>query len=239
MNRNMIIKAAALAVLGAAFTAPAFAQTSGTFNSTLSVTGVLTPGACSVNFTVAGGAVAYGNLAGMDLKPTEYHALTPRDQSLQVICGANTPAFVSVIDNKSTSAIKDSAMKTALGDPSLTDAQLFGLGTHNGVNVGAYTVRMEPASVVTAYGGASTVQPAVLASTDKATWTAFTPNVAMAAGGANYYSAGPTGANPTPVAARTFTFPLKVLAALNNTTNMPLDENINLDGSATFTVSYN
>ncbi len=238
MTRNMIIKAAALAVLGAAFTAPAFAQTSGTFNSTLTVTGVLTPGACNVSFT-GGGAVAYGNLAGMDLKATAYHALTSRDQSLQVVCGANTPAYVSVIDNRNVSAIKDKDMKTALGDANMDDTQVFGLGTHNGTNVGAYVVRLGPATVVTAYGGTAVVQPAVLSSADRKTWTASTAPVAMAAGGAHYYSAGPTGADPTPVPARTFTFPLSVLAALNNTTNMPLDENINLDGSATFTVSYN
>ncbi|MEW1781713.1 DUF1120 domain-containing protein [Arthrobacter sp. NPDC080086] len=238
MTRNMITKVAALAVLGAAFTAPAFAQTSGTFNSTLTVTGVLTPGACNVSFT-GGGAVAYGNLAGMDLKATEYLALTSRDQSLQVVCGANTPAYVSVIDNRSTSAIKDTAMKTALGSASMDDTQVFGLGTHSGTNIGAYVVRLGPASVVTTYGGSASVQPAVLSSTDKATWTASATPVAMAAGGTNFYSAGPTGASPTPVSARTFTFPLSVLAALNNTTNMPLDENIALDGSATFTVSYN
>ena len=237
MTRNMITKVAALAVLGAAFTAPAFAQTSGTFNSTLTVTGVLTPGACNVSFT-GGGAVAYGNLAGMDLKPSEYLALTARDQSLQVVCGANTPAYVSVIDNKSTSAIKDTAMKTALGNGSMEDSQVFGLGTHNGTSIGAYTVRLGPASVVTAYGGGSVVQDAVLSSTDRMTWAATSGLVYMASGGGHFYSAGPTGTSPMPVAGRTFTFPLKVQAALNNTTNMPLDDNIALDGSATFSVRY-
>ncbi|WP_296224486.1 DUF1120 domain-containing protein [Ralstonia sp. UBA689] len=238
MNQYMIAKAAAVVVLGAALAAPvAAANSSGTLNATLNVTGTLSPGACNVSF-VGGSDIDYSNITSNSLSATNYTALAEHSKDLQVACGANTNAYVSVQDNRSTSAIRAAAMKTALGNASLADTQVFGLGTSGTASVGAYTISMGPASVVTAFGGTATTQPAVLSSADKTTWTASTTPVALTSGGAQYYSAGPSGTNPTPVAARTWTFPLSVVAALNNTTDLPVKEDVPLDGSATFTVSY-
>jgi hypothetical protein len=238
MNQYMIAKAAVLVALGAALAAPAAAaEGGGTFSATLNVTGTLSPGACNVSF-VGGGDVDYSNITSDSLSATNYTALTKHSKNLQVACGANTNAYVSVQDNRSTSAIRLAAMKTALGNASLNDEQIFGLGVSGTASIGAYTISMGPASVVTAFGGTATTQPAVLSSADKATWSASTTPVALTSGGALYYSAGPSGADATPVAARTWTFPLSVVAALNNTTDLPVKEDVLLDGSATFTVSY-
>lgn len=237
MNQYMIAKAAVLVVLSAAFAAPAAAESSGAFSATLNVTGTLSPGACNVSF-VGGSDIDYSNIVSDSLSATNYTALTKHSKDLQVACGANTNAYVSVQDNRSTSAVRVPAMKTALGNASLADAQVFGLGVSGTANIGAYTISMGPASVVTAFGGSATTQPAVLSSADKTTWTASTTPVALTSGGAQYYSAGPSGAGATPVAARTWTFPLSVVAALNNTTDLPVKEEVPLDGSATFTVSY-
>jgi hypothetical protein len=57
-------------------------------------------------------------------------------------------------------------------------------------------------------------------------------------GGGHYYTAGSADASPTPVAARTFKFPLTVTAALNNTTDLEIGADVPLNGSASFTVSY-
>lgn len=240
MNKTMIIKAAALAVLGAAFAAPAAAQSAGSFNATLNVTGTLAPGACNVNFT-GGADVDYGQISNASLSATDYTAQAEHSKTLQVMCGANTPAYVSVQDNRSASAITDAGMKTALGDASLADAQVFGLGTNlenTSQNVGAYTIKMGPAQVVTTFGGGAVPQAAVLSSADKAAWAASTLPVAMIGNASQYYSAGDAGAGATPVSGRTWSFPLTVKAALNNTTNLSVINAVPLDGSATFTVSY-
>lgn len=238
MNQYMIVKATALLAMGVALAGPAAAaEGSGTFSATLNVTGTLSPGACNVSF-VGGGDVDYSNITVDSLSSTAYTTLTKQSKNLQVTCGANTNAYVSVQDNRSTSAIRVAAMKTALGNASLADEQVFGLGASGMAGIGAYTISMGPASVVTAFGGTATTQPAVLSSPDKATWTASTTPVALTGGGALYYSAGPSGADATPVAARTWSFPLSVVAALNNTTDLPVKEDVPLDGSATFTVSY-
>ena len=235
MNRNMIAKAVALAALGAALCGPAAAADD---TVTLTVTGTIAPAPCTVTFA-KGGSVDFGNIDGGKLSATEYTALDEKTDGLVVTCGANTKAFVSVRDTHAASAITTAGMKTKLGDSTLNDAQVFGLGTSGTANVGAYAIQMGRASVVTAVGGTSTVQPAVLSSTDKSTWQASTTDVAMNGNGATYYTAGPSGSNPTPVTARTFNFPLTIKAALNNITDLPLSSNVDLNGSATFTVAYN
>jgi type 1 fimbria pilin len=240
MYKTMIVKAAALAVLGAAFAAPAAAQSTGSFNATLNVTGMLAPGACNVNFT-GGAEVDYGQIPNANLSATNYTPLAEHSKTLQVMCGANTPAYVSVQDNRNTSAIMDTAMKTALGDASLADTQVFGLGTNvenTSENIGAYTIKMGPADVVTTFGGGAVKQAAVLSSTDKAAWTASTLPVAMSGNAAQYYSAGEATSSATPVSGRTWSFPLTVKAALNTTTGLSVINSVPLDGSATFTVSY-
>jgi hypothetical protein len=240
MKTNLIAKAAALALLGAAFAAPAAAQSTGSFNATLNVTGTLAPGACNLNFT-GGDEIDYGQIPNANLSGTNYTALAEHKKTLQVMCGANTPAYVSVLDNRSTSAITDNDMKAALGDASLDDTQVFGLGTNPAVsteNIGAYTIKMSPADVVTSFGGGAVTQAAVLSSADKATWMASALPVAMSGSNAQYYSAGESAAGSTPVSGRTWTFPLTVKAALNKLNNLSVNDGVPLDGMATFTVSY-
>lgn len=233
MKFQTIAKAAALAALGAAFAAPAQAET---INATLTVTGTLTPGACTVSFT-GGGAVDYGNIPSANLSATSYNKLADMTKDLSVVCGSETHAYVSVGDNRAANVIKDAAMKTVLGDATLADTQVFGLGTSGTTDIGAYTVKMGTATVANA-AGTSAKQPAVLSSADKSAWTASTSPVALDTA-SQYYSAGPTGTDAVPVKGKTFTFPLTVTAALNNTTNLPVSNNVALDGSATFAVSYN
>src|SRR5579863_4261747 len=127
MKQAMIAKAVGSALLSAAAfaTAPAFAES---VTATLTVIGKLTPGACNVNFD-GSGSIDYGNIAAASLSPTEYKALTEQTRNLSVACGAQTNAYVSVTDNRSTSALADAKMKQALGSEALADSQVFGLGT--------------------------------------------------------------------------------------------------------------
>jgi type 1 fimbria pilin len=238
MNQKMIAKVLASALLGAAAlasTSSFAADEKGT--ATLTVTGKLTPGACTVSF-VGGGSIDYGDIAAASLSSSAYTALTEKTKSLSVACGSLTNAYVSVTDSRSANVINDAPMQTALGGAEGT--QLYGLGTTNGgkTNIGAYTIKMGPATT-TDLAGTSTTQAAVLSSTDKSTWSASSAAVFMTAGGATYYSTGASAAGSTPVQAKTFAFPLTVKAALNNTTNMPVTSNVALDGLATFTVAYN
>ncbi|KVP89333.1 hypothetical protein WJ96_20255 [Burkholderia ubonensis] len=218
--------------------APSFAAES--VSATLTVTGKLSPGACNVSLD-GGGSIDYGNIAAASLKKSDYTALNEQARALRVVCGSLTNAYVSVMDNRSASAIADAAMKQALGSDALTDTQVFGLGTTGGTtaaNIGAYTIKLGRATT-TDLSSTATQQAAVLTSGDKRTWTASTDAVAMTKGGATYYSAGGADTGSTPAQGKTFVFPVTVKAALNNTTDMPVSSKIALDGSATFTVSYN
>ncbi|KHK53546.1 hypothetical protein PI87_17025 [Ralstonia sp. A12] len=236
-----IATTAALAALGLAFAQSAAAQSSGTLTSTLNVTGTLAPAACDVTF-VGGDTIDFGNIASTSLSANTFRKIgQSQDKTLQVVCGANTNAFVSVQDNRAASAIQDPTIRVALGS-TVGLNNLFGLGSVDGpsgpVNIGSYTIKMSPASVVTTYGGTSVQQPAVLSSADKSAWAASAAPVLMIGNGGEYYTAGSLGASPTPVAARTFNFPLTIDAALNNTTVLPLGDEVKLNGSATFTVAY-
>ncbi|MGV2292040.1 DUF1120 domain-containing protein [Trinickia sp. YCB016] len=237
MKQNMIAKAAALPLLAmmALATAPAFADTT---TATLKVTGKLAAGACTVAI-VGGGDVDYSEISSSVMSKTGNTVLGTQSKSLSVTCGSLINAYVSVADNKAASAVKDASMLTAL---SATAAQLYGLGTtgsgDNVVNIGAYTIAMGPGTT-TNLAGTSTTQAAVLSSTDKSTWTISTTPVLTTPGGTTYYSTGASAAGSKPVVAKTFAFPLTVKAALNNSTNMPVTENVVMAGSATFTVAYN
>jgi len=231
MNKTLIVKAAALAAIAAAFSAPAAAQT-----ATLNVKGKLSPGACAVSF-VGGGNIDYGNILSSRLSSTAYLPLTTYNKTLQVVCGADIQTAVSVTDNRSPSAIRDVNMKTLLGSATLNDAQVFGLGKSGTSNIGAYTVTIGRGTV-TPLGGTATQQAAVLSSTNKTAWTASTTPVIVASGSAQFYSAGTTGTTPTPALGSTFSFPVTVMAALNNNTALPVSAEVPLDGSATFEITY-
>jgi hypothetical protein len=236
MKKYMIAKAAAFALLGATALAATPTFAAGQVNATLTVTGKLSPGACTVTF-VGGGSIDYGNIASGSLSSSNYTALSEQKKTLNVTCSSLANAYVSVQDNKGASALNDEKMQTALGGATTT--QLYGLGTtgSDSKKIGAYTISMGPAAT-TDLAGNSTMQAAVLSSADKETWAASTTPVFMTAGGAEYYSTGDSASGATPVKAKTFAFPLIVKAALNNTTDMPVSSNVALDGSATFTVAY-
>lgn len=233
MNRNMMVKAAALAALGTGFAGQAAAADD---TVTLSITGTIKPAPCTVTFQ-KGGTINFNDIDGGTLSSTDYTALPEQTEGLQVECGANTNAFVSVRDPNSANAITVNAMKTKLGSSALANEQVFGLGKSGSANIGAYTIQIGRASLVTTDGGASSESPAVLTSTDKKTWQASANAVPMVGTGSTYYTAGQLDA--TALTARSFNFPLTIKAALNNTTDLPLSSNVDLNGSAVFTVAYN
>jgi hypothetical protein len=218
--------------------APAFAES---VTATLTVTGKLSPGACNVSL-VGGSSIDYGDIASANLSSSEYTALREQSRNLSVACGSLTNAYVSVTDNHAASALADAKMKQALGSDTLADTQVFGLGTtgegDTAAKIGAYTIKLGRATTTDLAGG-SRQQEAVLSSVDKATWVASSNPVYMTADGAQLYSAGGAAAGSKPEKGKTFLFPIIVKAALNNTSAMPVSSNVALDGSATFTVSYN
>src|SRR5215469_4144817 len=126
--KHIAVKISASAFLGGAMltVTPAFAVD--TVTATLSVKGKLTPGACNVSFA-GGGSIDYGNVAAANLSSNSYTPLSAQAKALNVVCGSLTNAYVSVSDTKHASALVDAEMKKALGNPSLTDTQVFGLGT--------------------------------------------------------------------------------------------------------------
>lgn len=246
MKHNMISKALGAVFLGSAAlcAGPAFAGDP-PVDAMLTVTGKLSPGACNVSLD-GGTSINYGNIAAQSLKAGDYYPLTEQKRTLRVACGALTNAYVSLSDNQAPSVLSDEKMMNTLAVDGAKpeDGQLFGLGAEasgeEGVlkKIGAYTIKMGPATTQD-WSGASAQQPQVMSSTDKAAWDASSTAVYMAGGNARYYSTGGADGGTKPATAATFLFPLTVKAALNSRDQLPIDKNIALNGSATFTVSYN
>ncbi|EPJ82140.1 MULTISPECIES: DUF1120 domain-containing protein [Pseudomonas] len=191
----------------------------------LQVTGSIVPGSCSLNIPTL--AVDYGRLTVTDLSPVDYTALQKLTTTFSIACDGPTLVGLTAADNRAASR-KHEAMVAI--DPGLADPRnSFGLGTNTeGGKIGAYSLHVRNYSV-----DGSTDFRTIL--NGGGNWSGAsdlfrsTPNYVL--------SWSPNGAN-SPHLLTTVTGELEVQAAINNTTELALLEQVDIDGSATMELTY-
>lgn len=194
----------------------------------LKVSGVIKPPACTPTLA-AGGVIDYGVIPAGSLNVNAPTALAEKAVGITISCSSAVKVGYRAVDNRQASMVKG-VVAAAGTHKAIGDNGAFGLGVAGGANIGAYTLRIEPASVA-----ADGSTPDSLYS-NNGTWTKSTTGLFGATG--NFAKAFSLAGTTTPAAYKNITATLSVQAIIDKASNLPLAQDIQLDGSATIEVLY-
>ncbi|WP_165774488.1 DUF1120 domain-containing protein [Herbaspirillum robiniae] len=209
-----------------AFTALAASLISGAAvagpSAELKVAGTIKPPACQPSFS-GGGVADFGTIPSASLVVGQHKKLPWKNIPFSITCDAPIKVALKATDNRASSAVT-----SATG----SDANFtYGLGTVAGKKVGGYHLGMAANAVTT--DGAT---PRLLYSTDgNQSWTITDGGGQFAKDRALAW----TGASGTmPAAFSNITGAIWIRVSLEKPENLPLTQDVPLDGSATLEVLY-
>lgn len=175
----------------------------------LTVKGLITPVACTPTFS-GGGVIDLGKISAADLKEDSNTLVGTHPLTLTVNCSAPATFAINPIDN----------------NPGTTIGDWFGLGlTDDGEKLGFFYPKILRASA-----DANAADP--IESDDGTTWTK-----ADAAQPGYRLSVATVGAT-NPIEAQVVTMDLEVDTYIARADGLTLDNEVNIDGSATFEIIY-
>lgn len=180
----------------------------------LTVTGLITPSACTPGLS-GGGVVDHGKISAKDLSATDQTLLPASTLQMVVNCDAQTLFALKGIENSVGS----------------TNPNGFGLGLINGNQpLGHYTLELLNASADTA---AATTLKSV---DDGKTWDAMGGDVWSTLNLASFGNQ--SGGNWAPIPIKDLTADLKVSTLIAPASELDLTNEVPIDGSATLEVKY-
>lgn len=178
----------------------------------LTVTGTITPNACSPSLSGSGN-VDYGKISAKDLNPTTSTSLEPRTVNLSVNCDAATRFALQGIDNRAGSSDLDTA---------------FGLGKINdSQNIGRYLLGMS-----SAVADGLSVQ-AIKSEDGQTGWVGhlfWTPGY--------YVSVADKADVSQPILVKDLDMELVIGASISPANNLDLSNEVSIDGAATLEMKY-
>lgn len=206
MNRRLSLLTAALLLIGAS---SAFAS-----STDLSVTGIITPSACTPSLT-AGGIADHGKLSVKDLAPDAHTYLPHAILVLAVNCEAPTMFAISPIDNRAGTG---------------TAARQFGLGLINtSEKLGHF--RVIPRNVM-----ADTVEAQAILSNDSGkTWEKEGVDFW---GANNIWGVAAVGPVTVPIPIKDLLLDLQVQTGIAPTDDLTLTDEVDIDGSVVLQLVY-
>lgn len=188
----------------------------------LKVTGIIRPTACVPAFA-SGGVIDFGTIPASSLTPSAYTSLPPKGTPFSISCGSPVKVALKAIDNRASSAVP-----AAIGSyANLT----YGLGTVAGKNVGGYSLGIA-GETTTADGAAARM---LYSADGSQTWTITNGNGTF--GGDRTMSWTRPG-DDKPLAFKDIAGEIVVRVGLEKPENLPLTQEVPLDGSATLEVLY-
>ena len=214
--KNTIVRSAFITIAALASAASFAAPT-----VELKVTGVITPPACQPGFSDAG-VVDYGVIPAASLKVGENKSLDVRQVTLNVTCDSAAKIALKFSDNRASSRV---AGLVSL-DYKPEDFN-YGLGAVAGQNVGGYYLALEAGTT------ADGVVVKNMWSNDGKKWLDTVKNLQHVN---HRYTFGDS--NLQPVAFRQLSLKINVHTVLNKPENLPLTQEVPLDGSATGELVY-
>lgn len=190
------------------FAAPALAAST----TDLTVQGLIVPAACTPSLSNAG-IVDHGKISVSDLKPAANTYLRPITVQLMVDCDAKTLLALMPTDNRKESG---------------TGFYNYGIGLVDGKKLGGYSLVYDK---VLADG----VTPRMLMSWDNGTTWQSADDSEM---WDFFLSVGDAAGPRIPVPVQNLSMDLAVHTNINPAQNLPVAQEMNIDGSATITVHY-
>ncbi|AWM90428.1 hypothetical protein DJ564_06145 [Pseudomonas sp. 31-12] len=207
MTKHLSLLTAALLLTGAS---SAFAASS----TDLTVTGVITPSACTPILS-SGGIANHGKISVKDLSPDKVTYLPQIVLQMAVNCDAPTTFALSPTDNRSGTG---------------TASSYFGLGLIN-TNQKLGNFRVIPRNVMADAVNAQ----AILSSNGGETWVK--EGVGFW-GVNNIWGVGATGTVIAPIPIKDLLLDLQVRTGIAPTNGLTLTDEVNIDGSATLQIMY-
>ncbi|PQP05828.1 MULTISPECIES: DUF1120 domain-containing protein [Pseudomonas] len=207
MNKHLLLLPAVLLLAGApsAFAAP---------STDLTVTGLITPSACTPNLS-NGGIAHHGEIPVKDLNPDKPTYLPHENLQMTVNCDAPTRFALEPIDNRSGTGMGNS---------------YFGIGLVNGEKLGNF--RVIPTNVI-----ADAVRAQAIVSSDGgATWGKVGTDGFWGAN--NIWGVGELGADSAPIPVKELLIDLDVRTGIAATDGLTLTDEVTIDGSATLQIKY-
>jgi hypothetical protein len=207
--------------------------------ATLTVTGTITPPACTLSLG-ANGTAAFGTtqLSTIADQVTGTVLTNPQTVPLTITCTNNTQVAFGVADNRSSTVVNGLTAQWASGIASATTSatNAFGLGQSQSKNIGAYTLT---ANTFTVGGAAKT--PATITKANET----LAPAASLSAGlvvnpndVTNLITWADSSSSTAASTGSTFTANIVVTPTVNQSSALPTGGNIIFDGNATFTVYY-
>ena len=195
----------------------------------LKVKGVIRPAACTPAFT-GNSTVDYGTIAASSLKSNEFKQLDVRNITLSVTCDAGTKIAFTVVDNRQSSTLTE--IGNLVGASSaLSLTHLYGLGMAGSKKIGGYALE---AKQITANNAAIDT---IWSDNKGQSWGKGWSYLSNQSQG-TYHSFAAVGAAIPKADVQNFSMVIGVRPVLNKPEELPLTQNIDLDGSATFEVKY-
>lgn len=208
MNQRLSLLTAALLLSGAS---SAFAASS----TDLSVTGIITPAACTPTLS-AGGIADHGKHSVQDLKPDRSTVLPTVTLQMAVNCDHATPYAIAPLDNRPDTSI---------------NGNYFGLGMINTSEKLGY-FRVIPRNVM----ADNVTAQAILSNDGGTTWLKEGSTVFW--GAKNLWAVGAIGPVTTPMWIKDLTLDLVVSTGIARTDSLTLTDEVPIDGSAVLQIDY-
>lgn len=178
-------------------------------DNTLEVKGIITPVACTPVFS-NNGTIELGKISSKELNPDTHKKIRENNIQLVVTCSAPQSFSLNPIDNR---------RETSTGD-------WFGLGLTTNLEKLGY---FYPA-IVSVNDGATPLDP--IDSIDEENWSKAT-----SAKPGRYLSVAAIG-DTSPIKAENVTFDFRVDTYIAPANGLTLDQDVTIDGSATFDLAY-
>lgn len=200
----------------------ASAMTFAAATADLKLIGTITPAACVPNFT-GGSTIDYGNIPASSLSATAQTLLPEKTTSLSITCNAPVKFGFKTTDDRSASVIT-----TLSTIPGYTDTQKFGLGAAgNGAKIGAYSMQISKSTPDTGTANYTSSENNGVA------WSASSGSIRNGS-----LMAWSKDASALPSSYTSMVADIRVVAAVDKTSNLPITNAITIDGMTTFEVIY-
>ncbi|WP_153787550.1 DUF1120 domain-containing protein [Pseudomonas sp. EMN2] len=213
-----------VAALIALYTATSFSLSALAASSTdVSVTGTITPAACTPSLSGAGD-FDFGKISAQDLNQDAITQFESGMQRLTIACSAPTRFALDGIDNRA-------------GTAHLANAMYFGLGLNGTEKIGGFRMGIQPTGLNA--DGATDVTR--MRSVNGSAWMPVTSGVVYLAsrgvGSPVLYGFALQGASePSPIS--TLSADLQVTMSIVKATDLTLTNDISIDGAASIEVTY-
>ncbi|WP_432239110.1 DUF1120 domain-containing protein [Herbaspirillum robiniae] len=193
----------------------------------LKVAGTIKPSACVPSFS-GSNVIDYGTIASASLNQSSPTKMMEKTVPFSITCDSSMRFFIRSVDNRNSSVV--SGLVASLY-PIYGENVARGLGSISGKKIGVYSLRL--LAPFTADGKAASI----IGSNGGGNWQEISGGAAMTTDDSWRHSFSTPGMT-APTAFKTISGVLAVHVVIDKAANLPLNQEVPLDGSSTIEITY-